>query len=220
MAAHLDPFHAECRAYGRIEKVKRYHNVAVRCFGYLEIPARYEAVIQKGFKNLKFKWDWNRPDEEYRLSVDKRQPFRAIVKDFVPTDIHFTMKMVSRMRRDLSRLRKLGIYTRDIRKENYVGGKLVDFSSSWTVPHIMLMGEFRDAADVNEDLDLELDLFNEMVEDEEAELGQLAAPRPEHREKPDLFDQTAEPNVTAALSLKYRERLRSNKAWKSVLPLA
>lgn len=132
--AHLDPFYAECRAYGRIGGNQRNGIVAVHCYGSTAVSAAQEGYLNETF-NVS---DWDRPSEEYDLPVAKRQSFRAIVKDLVQDTTAFKKNDVARMLKDLMSLRKMGVFVRDIKADNYRGDKLVDFSVSWTAPHLML----------------------------------------------------------------------------------
>jgi serine/threonine protein kinase len=59
----------------------------------------------------------------------------AIVKDLVTYPNPFSAGHVSHMCNDLEELHKLGILVRDIKIDNYLGGKLVDFSQAWTTPN-------------------------------------------------------------------------------------
>lgn len=66
------------------------------------------------------------------------RPVHAIVKDLVTEQDPFGPDQVSDMWEDLQDLHRLGILVRDIKIGNYLGGKLVDFSRAWTVPHPIL----------------------------------------------------------------------------------
>lgn len=175
---HSDPFFAECRAYGRInqyyedidEKAKRRHRgsglgpgnvkkgqLAVPCYGYITVAAKYEKILQKKF-NV---WDWNRSEEE-ELGQITRKPFRALLKELVTLPV--SVLNPRRMLGDLKKLRKLGIFVRDIYARNYKAGFLVDFSVAWTVPHwgFEVMGPRHLKMEKN----TELDQFDEMIKSE------------------------------------------------------
>lgn len=47
------------------------------------------------------------------------------------------------MVKDMDDLHKLGILVRDVTVSNYLGGKLIDFSRAWTVPHPVIRAHFR-----------------------------------------------------------------------------
>ena len=63
------------------------------------------------------------------------------------------------MREDLFTLRSMEIYVQDIHEYNYMNGKLVDFSRSWTAPHMML------DTDVRSEIEGELLSFDRMMEE-------------------------------------------------------
>lgn len=161
IVGHLDPFYAECRAYGRIAERNRKRPVAVPCYGFLGIPAAQEDFFSATFDIS----DWDRPEEEYDRSIADRQSFRAIIKELVTDPVPFRKNMVRGMLADLRSLRNMTVFVRDIRADNYCGGKLVDFSVSWTVPHLMLADGLRDMDLIEEDIMEELFTFDKMIED-------------------------------------------------------
>lgn len=131
----MDPFFNECRAYGRLIKKNVNGKVAVRCHGYLMIPADREDELKERFGVT----TWNRPDEEDFVPASRREPFRAIVKDLVTEDVPLTAKTAKKMLRDLRRIRKLEVYNMDIQARNYKGELLVDFSVAMTKPHYLFV---------------------------------------------------------------------------------
>ena len=168
----MDPFYAECRAYGAIINKKRNGKVAAFCHGHISLPATYESQLAKEFKID----DWQRPDEEYSLPIAKRKPFRAIVKELVTDSTPFTGKMIKQMLKDLMDLRNMYVYVRDVRADNYLGGKLVDFSSSWTAPHVLVSTYVRDEDVIELDLRWDLEQFDDMVKDAGIKTSLRAAP--------------------------------------------
>lgn len=176
----MDPFYAECRAYGRIEEKKLNGKVAVRCYGFTDVPADREEEISQTF-NINID-DWQRPAEEYKRPSFQRQPFRAIVKDLVRTEVCFTKAMVRKMRTDLRKLREIHIVVRDIRSDNYLDGKLVDFSVSWTVPHLMLSRDIRSERAIDISLVSDTYDFDDMIKDEGISTNiRAVTPPPERR---------------------------------------
>ena len=161
MIAHLDPFYAECRAYGRIGDEKCNGKVAVRCYGFTAVSALQEDFLYDNF----YVDQWDRPPEQYDLPVEERQSFRAIVKDLVEEQTPFTNIMVDRMLRDLKSLRKIAVFVRDVRRDNYLGGKLIDFSVSWTAPHVMLSSSLFNYGDIEQEIDWELKKFDDMIKE-------------------------------------------------------
>jgi len=91
--------------------------------------------------------------------------------------------MVARMLGDLRSLRKIRIYIQDIRENNYRGGKLVDFSVSWTIPHIMLSDKLRNGSFIEKDIENKLKSFDTMVKNVNISIPFRATPNQEYLEK-------------------------------------
>lgn len=127
--------------------------------------------------------DWQRPDEEYDLPSEQRQPFRAIVKELVNDNVPFTAKMLPQMLNDFFALRRMFVYVRDVRADNYIGGKIVDFSSSWTAPHTLVSTYVRDWDVIESDLQWDLKQFDAMIEDAGIKTWRRASPNPEYLSK-------------------------------------
>ncbi|KAK3937259.1 kinetochore Sim4 complex subunit FTA2-domain-containing protein [Diplogelasinospora grovesii] len=124
---YFDPFHCECRAYGRLKEAES-ENLAVRALGYLFLTADQEAQVSNEIEAYVNSDEiWERTDEH------DGAPIRAIVKELVEGD-PFQPEHVSVMWDDLERLHELGILVRDVRILNYINGKLIDFSRAWTAP--------------------------------------------------------------------------------------
>ncbi|KAK2591286.1 hypothetical protein QQS21_011038 [Conoideocrella luteorostrata] len=165
VAFYTDPFYAECRAYGRIqEEVKRKrlsNDIAVPCHGYLFLREEDQNVLDERKIELEL---WN-VDMDYQTSTPGGCKPRAIVKDIAPTDTGVNSDSLERILRNLTRLNKQGIYNMDIRKDNYCAGRLVDFGSSWTEPHMIL-----DACNARQSYAsraADRAMFDEMVREEE-----------------------------------------------------
>ncbi|EKG10122.1 hypothetical protein MPH_12722 [Macrophomina phaseolina MS6] len=135
---HLDPFYAECRAYGAIEE--RLYNgelpkneddwIAAPCYGYLRISVRDEDFLRETFKIRN--WD--------RANQTDTEPIRGLVKEFIEekAPVNTKRRSVRKMRKDLLVLESIGVYPRDIAARNYRAGLLVDFGHSYTDPHCVL----------------------------------------------------------------------------------
>ncbi|KAL8671530.1 MAG: hypothetical protein Q9168_003975 [Polycauliona sp. 1 TL-2023] len=130
---YFDPFYNECRAYGKLVEVNLNGKVAVRCHGYLLLPARYEKDLDRQFGEI----EWNRPIEEYDKPVSERQPLRAIVKDLVLQDTEWSPLTANQILRNLKLMRKHEIYAMDIKARNYKAGLLIDFGTALTEPHFV-----------------------------------------------------------------------------------
>lgn len=121
-----DPFHCECRAYGRLNETD-HKDIAVQCYGYILLDQSEEANLERLGFTVK------------RRPAVKDRPIRGIVKEYVPRNGGpFTYDMLPRMRRDIQTLNELGIVCWDVRADNYRGGRLVDFSQAHTAPHMEL----------------------------------------------------------------------------------
>lgn len=108
---YFDPFYNECRAYGKLIEKNLNGQVAVRCHGYMVLPAEYEDTLE-----LQFEIDgWNRLSEEYDEPPSKRQPLRAIIKDLVLEDTKWTPR---RMLSHLKKMRMHGVHVMEIKPEN------------------------------------------------------------------------------------------------------
>ncbi|KAH0563022.1 hypothetical protein GP486_002409 [Trichoglossum hirsutum] len=141
----LDPFFAECRAF-----VERRH----------EGLSRLLAVLARSFRlNLKA-WLLGASEEFHWDRSSQLESFRGIIKELVSGVPHFTSEMVEKMGADLLTLSNIGVFVRDIKKDNYRGGRLTDFSASWTRLHVML--SFREST--GRALRAQKESFDEMIE--------------------------------------------------------
>ncbi|KAH8198654.1 hypothetical protein TruAng_007195 [Truncatella angustata] len=157
----LDPFFAECRAFGRLVEEGRDDELAVRYYGYTLLPETVERQIQRQFGIT----DWNRGDE------DEEQPLRAIVKGYIRYKTPFNRKPFAVMRKKIEELNDLGIYNMDIRKENYLGGRLFDFSIAITAPHLRFWTKLRFRDAIQADMKYDLECLNEIAEEVEQQRG-------------------------------------------------
>jgi hypothetical protein len=137
---YFDPFNCECRAYGRLKAAGR-EELAVQAHGYLLLSPQQEAEVAARISAIDS--DESDTDNEAgktknpwgRMGEHSGQPVHAIVKNFVDDGHHFTASQVPDLWKDLEDFRTLGILVRDIKIGNYLGGKILDFSRAWTVPH-------------------------------------------------------------------------------------
>jgi hypothetical protein len=139
---YFDPFHCECRVYGRLKQEGR-EDLAARAHGYLFLTPQQAAEVEERSGRPKFSQEeyeeddtdfWGRDTEHRHLSV------RAIVKELVSPQDPFTPEDVPQIWDDFEDLHKLGILVRDINTFNYMGGKVIDFSRAWTTPHPFPIG--------------------------------------------------------------------------------
>ncbi|KAF2971659.1 hypothetical protein GQX73_g1889 [Xylaria multiplex] len=141
---YTDPFYAECRAYGRIQdgrfdKESKLpcirQQVAVKCYGYLLLGRQDERWLISQGHDLRS----DLIDSEVREALGGDTRVRAIVKHVHegPKSLH-----AGNIRRAWANVRLLNnslkIYNMDIKANNFIGFRLVDFGSSWTEPHAIL----------------------------------------------------------------------------------
>ncbi|KAF4461992.1 hypothetical protein FALBO_11199 [Fusarium albosuccineum] len=147
VAYYTDPFYAECRAYGRIqEAIKKGDlkpDIVVPCHGFFFLDERDDEILQSRDIDL----EAHQVDLEYQRATPGGYSPRAIVKDLASTDPGVNRANQSRILSNLVRLNSQKVFNMDIRLDNYRDGKLVDFGSSWTEPHILLDALDDEAAD-------------------------------------------------------------------------
>ncbi|KAK8126869.1 uncharacterized protein PG998_002628 [Apiospora kogelbergensis] len=153
---HLDPFYAECRAFGLLVQEKKDHRLAVRCHGYSLLLECVGKKIRELFKID----DWHRQAEH------GQEKLRAIVKDYIPFKSTCGRKKLDTMRSNLKQLNELGVYNMDIREDNYRGGRLFDFSLAITSPHINLSLKLWSKRQIEEDVKYDLECFESFAKRE------------------------------------------------------
>lgn len=179
MRHHLDPFYAECRAFGLLVEKMKDDTLAVRCHGYAFLSETLEHDIDQQFGIS----DWNRHLEH------EGQPLRAILKDYIVYKSVCGRKKLSKMRQNIVKLNELGIYNMDICEENYRGGRLFDFSLAITSPHISLSLKARSRKNIEDDMRCDLDDFKDLEmrvskrREKEEELAQAQGFRRETRKR-------------------------------------
>ncbi|KAF4981719.1 hypothetical protein FZEAL_2521 [Fusarium zealandicum] len=165
IAFYTDPFYAECRAYARvndaIKRKKLKSDIVVPCHGFMFLRERDMEILQGHSVDLGLE-DVN---QDYQRTTLGGFRARAIVKDLASADPGINTKNLDKILVDIVLLNAQGIYNMDIRLGNYRDGKIVDFGSSWTEPHILLDALDDEAADESRLADRVR--FSQMVEDEE-----------------------------------------------------
>jgi hypothetical protein len=103
------------------------HNgkAAVFCYGHTIIAAERETELAEKFNIIA----WQRPAEEDDRPVAQRQRLCAIIKALMHDQTPFNAKMIPEMKKDFTALRRMFVYVRDVRADNYRGGKLVDLAA-------------------------------------------------------------------------------------------
>lgn len=147
---HLDPFYAECRAYGRIDmarkqgKIKR--DIAIPCYGFIYLDDRHRKQLDEYGVDLDESCLDSDSSADSSPTPGARRPatsrpIRSIVKKLASSDPGITYKTIKDIRKDIQDLNKLEVYNRDIRKHNFCDSKLVDFGTSITTPHCFITPE-------------------------------------------------------------------------------
>ncbi|KAI1060388.1 hypothetical protein LB506_007157 [Fusarium annulatum] len=153
---HATSFYNECRVFGRLKELDREH-LAIKAYGYLEFNLDDERVQQKFLpfleeNELPFLFSQGKKDFTTADTIrtlfqhyDLKIPLMAIVKEWIPVrrdqSMPFVltqkqMRSLPRLLRNLHELHKSGIVVRDLKMQQYLDGKLADFSFAWTIPHI------------------------------------------------------------------------------------
>lgn len=125
--------------YGRL-KQENHEDIAVRAHGYVLLTPEQERHVTeacctdyidpKTADELDGQALWNRRE------WNRNDCLRAILKDFVDEGTpDFDKSQIPQIYEDIETLHSLGILIRDIHPANYLGGKLIDFSRSWTMYH-------------------------------------------------------------------------------------
>lgn len=155
---YMNPFYAECRAFGRLKEVGR-EDLAVKVYGYLklDVVGRYkEQLLDLAYATGGVSRFIKRVQDEekhiYRLfpavPSEQNEPRYGILKDYIeepafPTDpsqcyVYYArhMKLFPWMLGNLHLLHRYGIVVTDLYLGQYVEGILVDLGRAVTVPHI------------------------------------------------------------------------------------
>lgn len=177
LGAQWHPFHAECRAYGRLKEARKEH-LAIPCHGYIRLTEEQKKELEGRF-GIKVWWsddydlDTDDPEVQEEFRQEERHGLHAIVKDFVEGDAPFGPEHAATMVSNVRQLHRLGIMVHDLKEDAYVAGKLVDFSKALVVPHVRFDPRFRGNPDnrarseVHEDLAILLGMFMEWNEEHE-----------------------------------------------------
>lgn len=97
-------------------------HVAAICYGYIILtPNQENQLRQKGVPVLDTEQGKTRP------------PLKAIVKEFIDSEIPFTPRMIPRMIRNLYTMHEVGICIGDIHENQYLNGFMLDFGRAKSV---------------------------------------------------------------------------------------
>lgn len=104
-------------------------------------------------------------DVEYQEDAIWAGKPRAIIKALAPAETGVCEKSLPKILSRIARLNNHGIWSQDIRKDNFRDGRLIDFGSSWTAPHKLL--DALQGVALKERLLVDRSMFDQMVRDEE-----------------------------------------------------
>ncbi|KAL2272081.1 hypothetical protein FJTKL_10989, partial [Diaporthe vaccinii] len=65
-------------------------------------------------------------------------PVRALVKEYIERDLDLDLRTMNGMLKDIWFLNRHKCLNRDIKRDNYRDGLLVDFGCAWTEPHCLI----------------------------------------------------------------------------------
>ncbi|KAK7942993.1 uncharacterized protein PG986_012106 [Apiospora aurea] len=102
---------------------------------YIEVPDKAQSEVQE--EPLIHYRSWfseNDVDEEEDERLLEEYRFQVHKRSWQNKEHLFQEKDIPQMMQDLHSLHKLGIWAGDIKPENYLYGKIIDFSSSLTMP--------------------------------------------------------------------------------------
>ncbi|KAK8859460.1 kinetochore Sim4 complex subunit FTA2-domain-containing protein [Apiospora arundinis] len=152
-------------------------SLAIKCHGYLYLSKSDERWLTKMGVDL----GANVLDDDLRQALGHGGRVRAIVKDIAPEQHGVSSRTLAKVLRRVKVLNELNIINKDIRLENFRGGCLVDFGSSWTRPHIIFdaLSEVAKRDSPFQDLVM----FDEMIEEEGIKTKLKALPNIKYREK-------------------------------------
>ena len=172
---HMDPFFAECRAYGKIMEAQRNGKLKQQ----LVIPCRgFIFLSDKDKKSLEMKgYDLGEDCLDSTSLTNFSTKCRALVKDLATDSPGIHSKNLKKILKDIRTLNELQIFNLDIRMDNYRDGKLVDFGSSWTEEHHILSALDDETAAEYRTQDLVM--FDQMVA--EAKFNTVIRARPNPR---------------------------------------
>lgn len=163
IAYYCDPFYNECRAYGRIyDAVKRKKlesHVIIPCHGFMFLSERDKQILEGRGMDLQM----DQVPRGYQQSTVGGCSARAVVKDLASEKSGVDETTIGNILGDILMLNWQGIYNMDIRLDNFRDGKLVDFGSSRTDPHIFLQNTDDQSADVDSVADRTM--FEDMIEE-------------------------------------------------------
>ncbi|TWU71825.1 hypothetical protein ED733_001846 [Metarhizium rileyi] len=147
MYNYSEPFSCECRSFGRLQE-SGCEDLAVKCFGYILLDEEHERAMRDKFADIDLEFDGNVDcpgywpmRSLYPGKSGRPPPIRGIVKELGSQAETLNMKVLRRYLDDIKRFQQLGIIQLDVAERQFIGGKICDFSTAVTLPHIMTNSE-------------------------------------------------------------------------------
>lgn len=165
----LTPFNCEARAYGRLKETGN-EDIAWGCHGYISLDeATYAPAVWDRIGLPRRGWFAQSIATDAEVADRPVFPIYALVKEFIPDASRLGALDISKahdMAQGINTLHSIGITHRDIQDRNYVDSRIMDFSTSWTVPNVRLDRALRwdpkrliDEADTNDYF-----MFDDMIQ--------------------------------------------------------
>lgn len=165
----LTPFNCEARAYGRLQETG-LEDLAWKCYGWVALDEEtYGSIVWDKIGLARKEWFAASVTSDAQVADRPVFPIYALVKQFIkdvkklPTiDVSKAHDIAMR----INELHDVGITHRDIQERNFVDSRIMDFSTSWTVPNVRLDRQLLwDSEDRIEQADFEdYFMFDEMLE--------------------------------------------------------
>lgn len=141
LKTQLTPFNCEARAYGRLQETNNT-SLAWRCYGYIALDEQtYGSVVRDKIGLPRKEWFAQTTNGDAQVADRLLFPIYALVKEFIPEMDRlgqFDIDKVHNMAQAINEIHRVGIAHRDMHDRNYVDSRLMDFSTSWTVPNVNL----------------------------------------------------------------------------------
>ncbi|KAK7697508.1 hypothetical protein SLS64_013450 [Diaporthe eres] len=165
----LTPFNCEARAYGRLKETGN-EDIAWGCYGYIALDeATYAPVVWDRIGLPRREWFAQSIATDAEVADRPVFPIYALVKEFIPDASRLGALDIGKahdMAQGINTLHSIGITHRDIQDRNYVDSRIMNFSTSWTVPNVRLDRALRwdpkrliDEADTNDYF-----MFDDMIQ--------------------------------------------------------
>ena len=154
--AYYDSFVKECRANSRLISQGMNGIYSPFCYGWIEVPTDTEKAVAKKFHIPSFLWD--------RYPETEHDRVRGILFEYIRGDllsqVPITLQTANDLRAGLQEIHRASIAHGDMRASNILVRdghvRWIDFSASWSMPHVTISAARLEKLQENERLDLEV----------------------------------------------------------------